>query len=138
MNHDKLEDLLLHSLNGSASESEQEQLQNLVAGNTKLQKAQKDFTQIRSMLGEHEQPTFGPFFAERVLNRIRSMQVEVEYQLFSFFKKYQLLALGIIVGLLVMNIVLADSLSLKSILGFDDTDSDLVQIDLYNDMIQQP
>lgn len=136
MNHEKSEDLLLRSLDETASESEQKQLQNWLAENTLLQKAQKDFTQIRSMLGEHEQPTFGPFFAERVMNRIRTMQDEVEYQLFSFFKKYQLIALGIIVGLLVLNIVLADSLSLKSILGFDETESDLVQIDLYNDIIQ--
>jgi hypothetical protein len=138
MNHEKSEDLLLHSLDGKVTESEQQQLQQLLAENASLQKAQKDFTQIRSMLGEHEQATFGPFFAERVLNRIRTMQQEVEYQLFSFFKKYQLVALGIIVGLFILNIVLADSLSLKSILGFDDNESDLVQIDLYNDMIQQP
>lgn len=138
MNHEKSEELLMRYLDGTTSESEQVELQNLLAENTLLQKAQKDFTQIRSMLSEHEKPSFGPFFAERVLNRIRTMQNEVEYQLFSFFKKYQLIALGIIVGLLVMNIVLADSLSLKSILGFDDNESDLVQIDLYNDMIQQP
>ncbi len=138
MNHEKQEDLLLHSLNGAATDSEELQLQNLLAENAKLQKAQRDFTQIQSMLAKHESSTFGPFFAERVLNRIRTMQVEVEYQLFSFFKKYQLIAVGIIVGLLVMNIVLADSLSLKSILGFEDNESDLVQIDLYNDMIQQP
>lgn len=137
MNHEKLEDLLLHTFD-AASDSEKVQLQNLLGENTKLQKAQKDFIQIRTLLGEHEKSTFGPFFAERVLNRIRTMQNEVEYQLFSFFKKYQLIALGIIVGLLVMNIVLADSLSLKSILGFDENESDLVQIDLYNDMIQQP
>lgn len=138
MNNEKLEDLLLHTLNGTASDSEQDQLQNLLAENTKLQKAQKDFTQIRTLLREHKQTTFGPFFAERVLNRIRTMQDEVEHLLFSFFKKYQLIALGIIVGLFVLNIVLADSLSLTSILGFDDNESDLVQINLYNDMIQQP
>lgn len=136
MNQEKSEDLLLRYWDGTTSESEQVELQNLLTENSVLEKAQKDFTQIRSMLSEHEKPSFGPFFAERVLNRIRTMQNEVEYQLFSFFKKYQIIALGILVGLLVLNIVMADSLSLKSILGFDETESDLVQIDLYNDIIQ--
>ncbi len=138
MNNEKLEDILLRSLDGSVSASEQQHLQNLLTENLALQKADKDFTQIRTLLSDQEKASFGPFFAERVLNRIRTMQDEVEYQLFSFFKKYQLLALGVIVGLLVLNIVLADSLSLQSILGFDDNESDLVQIDLYNDLIQQP
>lgn len=136
MNQEKSEDLLLRYWDGTTSESEQVELQNLLTENSVLEKAQKDFTQIRSMLSEHEKPSFGPFFAERVMNRIRTMQNEVEYQLFSFFKKYQIIALGILVGLLVLNIVMADSLSLKSILGFDEIESDLVQIDLYNDIIQ--
>lgn len=135
MNQERLEYLLLRSMDGGASESERQQLQNLLTENAMLQKAQKDFTQVRALLTEREKSTFGPFFAERVLNRIRTMQGEVEYQLFSFFKRYQLLALGIIIGLLVLNMILADSLSLKSILGFDDNESDLVQIDLYKDMI---
>lgn len=136
MNQEKSEDLLLRYWDGTTSKSEQVELQNLLTENSVLEKAQKDFTQIRSMLSEREKPSFGPFFAERVMNRIRTMQNEVEYQLFSFFKKYQIIALGILVGLLVLNIVMADSLSLKSILGFDETESDLVQIDLYNDIIQ--
>ena len=136
MNQEKSEDLLLRYWDGTTSELEQVELQNLLTENSILEKAQKDFTQIRSMLSEREKTTFGPFFAERVLNRIRTMQNEVEYQLFSFFKKYQIIALGILVGLLVLNIVMADSLSIKSILGFDETESDLVQIDLYNDIIQ--
>ncbi len=132
----KLEDLLLRSLDSTPSPDERKQLQKELKENTSLGKAQEDFTKVRVLLGDHEKATFGLFFAERVLHHIRSMQGKVEYQLFSFFKKYQLIALSILVGLLVLNIVLADSLSLKSILGLDDTESELVQIDLYNDFIQ--
>jgi hypothetical protein len=43
--------------------------------------------------------------------------------LFSFFKKFQLAALGAIVVLLILNILFTEQISIKSILGLDRTDA---------------
>jgi hypothetical protein len=93
--------------------------------------------QIKEMLLYGKGESFGPFFAERVINQIKLLQQEVEYQLFSFSKKYQLAAIGLIIALLVLNIIFSDSLSFKSILGFEENNSsEIVQIDLYQDLTE--
>jgi hypothetical protein len=93
--------------------------------------------QIREMLSLRKSESFGPFFAERVIHQIKTLHQEVEYQLFSFFKKYQLVALGIIVTLLALNIMLSDALSIKSILGFEESNAaDIVRIDLYQGLTE--
>ncbi len=93
--------------------------------------------QIKEMLFNKNGESFGPFFAERVINQIKSIQQEVEYQLFSFFKKYQLAAIGLVVALLALNIILSDNLSFKSILGFEEPPStEIVQIDLYQNLTE--
>ncbi|MCE2893491.1 MAG: hypothetical protein LW721_03560 [Flammeovirgaceae bacterium] len=96
---------------------------------------------IQEILSEGKGQTFGPFFAERVIYHIRVMQDQVEYQLFSFFKKYQLAAIGVVVALLVTNIILSETWSVSSILGLEknlatDTVTDILQIDLYQDLIK--
>jgi hypothetical protein len=92
-------------------------------------------SQIRELLLKRSVQSFGPFFAERVINQIKSLQQEVEHELFSFFKKYQLAAIAIVLLLLSVNIMLADSLSLSSVLGFEEeTTNEIVQIDLYQDL----
>lgn len=93
--------------------------------------------QIKEMLFSRNGESFGPFFAERVINKIKSLQQEIEYQLFSFFKKYQLAAIGLVVALLALNITFSDNLSFKSILGFEEnTSTEIVQIDLYQDLTE--
>jgi hypothetical protein len=94
-------------------------------------------SQIKEMLLNRHGESFGPFFAERVIHQIKTLQQEVEYQLFSFFKKYQLAAIGLVVALLAFNIILSDNLSFKSILGFEEnTFTEIVQIDLYQNLTE--
>lgn len=93
--------------------------------------------QIKEMLFNRNGESFGPFFAERVTNQIKSLQQEVEYQLFSFSKKYQLAAISLVMALLALNIIFSDSLSFKSILGFEEeAPTEIVQIDLYQTLTE--
>jgi hypothetical protein len=92
-------------------------------------------SQIQELLLKRSKQSFGPFFTERVITQIKSLHQEVEQELFSFFKKYQLAAIAIVLLLLSVNMMLADSLSLASVLGFEEeATNEIVQIDLYQDL----
>lgn len=94
-------------------------------------------SQIKEMLLNRMGESFGPYFAEKVIHHIKTLQQEVEYQLFSFFKRYQLAAFGLVVALLALNIILSDSLSFPSILGFEEeVPTEIVQIDLYQNLTE--
>jgi len=132
----KNEDLFLQSLDGNLSEEQRNVLLNS-AMDSRFKKRTDQFIKIRSMLIRKEEDSFGPFFAERVVNRIKSMKKEIDYQLLFFFKKYQLAAIGVIVALLALNIIFSDHLTVKSVLGFEDEQNDnLVTIDLYQDLTE--
>lgn len=137
MENKNIEDLLLNSFDNRITHSEQEMLKQELSNNNEVKKMNNHFLQIRELLPNKEESTFGFFFAERVINKIKVLHDDVEYQLFSLVKRFRLLALGLIIALLSINIVLADGLSIKSILGLeDDTITELVQIDLYKEIIK--
>jgi hypothetical protein len=93
--------------------------------------------QIQEMLSLRKGESFGPFFGERIIHKIKTLNQEVEHQLFSFFKKYQLAALGAIIALIVLNIMLSDTLSIQSIFGFEENNTaEIVQIDLYQGLTE--
>jgi len=45
----------------------------------------------------------------------------IDRQIFSFFKKFQLAALGVIVGLLILNVIFTEQVSLTTVFGLDRT-----------------
>ena len=130
-------DLFLQSLDGKISEEQKTKLTEVMNTDRILKKNADQFLKLRMNLSRKEQDSFGPFFAERIINRIKSLKKEIDYQIFFFFKKYQLAAIGIVVALVVLNIVLSDSLTLKSVLGFEDEKvDDIVTIDLYQNLTE--
>ena len=87
------------------------------------------------MLLRTEPDSFGPFFAERIMNMIKQRTQEIDYLIFFFFKKYQVLLVGVLVALLVSNMLLTDQLTVKGILGLDQgTTEDVYTIDLYDNL----
>ncbi len=133
---EKNEDLFLQSLDGDLSE-EQRQILLAMENDSRFKKRTDQFIKVRSMLARKEEDSFGPFFAERIINRIKSMKKEIDYQLLFFFKKYQLVAVGAVVALLALNIIFSDQLTVKSVLGFEDEQTDnIVTIDLYQDLTE--
>ncbi len=139
MRNEDHQELFLRSLDSHLQENENILLQNAYLTDTLLSKNSKEFIQIRELLAHQKGQSFGPFFAERVINQIRVLQEEIEYQVFSFFKKYQLVVVGLVVALLISNIMLADTLTIKSIIGLEensltDTVTENIQIDLYQNL----
>ncbi|MBS1949760.1 MAG: hypothetical protein OJF59_002614 [Cytophagales bacterium] len=132
----KNEDLFLQSLDGSVTPEQKEMLTHELAGDFHLRKSADQFLRIREKLKRSEPDSFGPFFAERIINKIKNLKQEVDYQIFFFFKKYQVAVIGVVVALLVLNIIFSDNLSIRSVLGFEDQPKeDTVAINLYQDLI---
>ncbi len=133
---EKNEDLFLRSLDGNLSDEQQEILSG-AANDSRFQRRADQHSKVRTMLLRKEGDSFGPFFAERVISRIRSMKKEIDYQLLFFFKKYQLVAIGAIVALLALNIIFSDQLTIKSVLGFEEEQIDtMVSVDLYKNLTE--
>jgi hypothetical protein len=59
----------------------------------------------------------------------------LDYQILFFFKKYQVLVIGIIVALIIANLVLSDELSLRALFGLEaDKDENVFSIDVYDNL----
>jgi hypothetical protein len=131
------EDLFLQSLDGKISDEQKMKLAEAMNSDADLKKNANQFVKLRSSLLRREEDSFGPFFAERIINQIKSLKKEIDYQIFFFFKKYQLAAIGVVVALVVLNIVLSDTLTVKSVLGFEEEQVDnIVAIDFYKNLTE--
>ncbi len=133
------EELLLKSFDVALSAREQERLSLLMQNEPTLRRQSDQYLKIRDMMLRIEPDTFGPFFAERIMNQLKQRVNEIDYLIFFFFKKYQVLALGVLVALLITNLLLTDQLTLKSLFGVDQqTTEDILSIDLYKNLIEHP
>ena len=88
----------------------------------------KRYDIIREVSIRKKPATFGPYFARKVVARITNVGIQIDHQIFAYFKKYQLVALGIVMALLALNAVFADQLNLQSILGLEDTSTTTEEI----------
>jgi len=131
----KVEDLFLQSLDGPLTREQKEVLAQQLLSDRKLKLTADQYILIREKLKREEPDSFGPFFAERIVNKIRNLKQEIDYQIFFFFRKYQVAVIGVLVALLALNIMFSDQLTFKSILGFEDQNQDsIVTIDLYQNL----
>lgn len=131
------EDLFLKSLDTNISEEQKTKLAEAINHDRGLKMRTDQFLMVRTKVARKEQDSFGPFFAERIINRIKSLKKEIDYQIFFFFRKYQLAAIGIVVALVALNIVFSDQLTVKSVLGFEDEHvDDMVTIDIYQNLTE--
>lgn len=134
---DEHEELLLRSLDAPVSARERETLAIAMQNNSSIRLSSDQYQTIRSMLLRPEPDSFGPFFAERILNMVKQRTQQIDYLIFFFFKKYQVLLLGVLVALLVSNMLLTDQLTLKGIFGLEqDASENIFSIDLYENLIK--
>lgn len=131
------EELLLKSFDVPVSAGEREQLSLGMQNDPTLRRQSDQYLKIRELMLRAEPDSFGPFFAERIIQQLKQRVNEIDYLIFFFFKKYQVLALGVLVALLITNLLFTDQLTLKSIFGIEqETTEDILSIDLYKNLIQ--
>ncbi len=131
------EELLLKSFDVSVSAREREELSIQMQNDATLRWQSDQYLKIRELMLRVEPDSFGPFFAERIVNQLKQRVNEIDYLIFFFFKKYQVLVLGVVVALLVTNLLLTDHLSLKALFGVEqETTEEVFSIDLYKNLTQ--
>lgn len=138
METNQKEDLIIKSLDAKLTSEERTLLMQLLESDHETKKLSLQYEKLRGMLLRPEPDSFGPFFAERIVNKIKNLKKEIDYQIFFFFKKYQLAAVGVVIALIVLNIIFSDQLTVKSVLGLEDqnnSSSDLVEhVDFYSEL----
>lgn len=120
MKPDEIENLFLRSLDENLNDAQKEVLVNSVGDQQGLAEDLSQYRRIREILLRSKPATFGPYFAQKVMNRIENMRLEIDKQIVFFFKKYQLAALGVFIALLAINVIFSDQMNIPSVLGIQD------------------
>lgn len=140
MKIDEIENLWLRSLDGTLTADEQRQLNAALNAHPELATDIAQYTKIRERLRRSDDATFGPYFAQKVIEKLQTAKVGIDRQIMIFFKKYQLAALGLIMFLLTLNLLSADKMDVASVLGIEEAatpestpaeEEDLLSFDLY-------
>jgi len=131
------EELLLRSLDEPVTAREREKLSTLMQNDFALRRQSDHYSKIREMMLRQQPDTFGPFFAERIMNQLKQRVNEIDYLIFFFFKKYQVLVVGVLVALLITNLLLTEQFSLRAVFGLDAPGSEnIYSIDAYKSLPQ--
>jgi len=137
MKPEEIESLFLRSLDENLSEAQLAEMLKSIEEQGLAEDLSK-YTRIRESFQRKAPATYGPYFAQKVIHRIQNLRVEIDQQIVFFFKKYQLAALGVLIALLAVNVIFADSLDLPSLLGIEQTtapsDDDLLTFDFYENI----
>jgi hypothetical protein len=129
------EDLYLTSLDAPLTATQQEEVRVALEADGSLARSVAKYQRLRQHLQRADEPTFGPFFPETVVQRIRNLKDALDHQIVLFFRRYQLAAWGILVALLIINLALADQLSVPSVMGIEEAaQEDVLTFDFINDL----
>jgi len=120
MSEHEIEDIIIQSLDAPLTKEEKEILKKGLNEYPRLSKQESLHYKLRETMLRQTSATFGKSFAVKLTARIENSGVVIERFIFSFFKKYQLLVAGVIVGLLILNTVFSQQVTVDTILGLED------------------
>jgi hypothetical protein len=120
MKKSKAEDLLIRSLDQPLSPDEDELLKNSLSIDPSLKEQLLELVVLRETLRRKHPASFGPYFAQKIVHKIQQAGQEIDRQIVFFFKRYQLVAAGVVIALLALNIMYAETFSVPSILGVEE------------------
>jgi len=109
--------LLLRSFDVPLTEEEQKRLDAAISASEQFRSTQKELASLRSTLRSREEKKFNPFFAERVLNQLRSPQPSVDDYFVSVFRGLATGAALLVLLLSAYNLSQTNAFSVESALG---------------------
>lgn len=128
---DRMLELLYRAFDAELSEQEQVELENALASSPDLLEEKKRVMEMRQLIGEQSAQTFKPFFAARVMRRIRETHDDFLISLMWAFKRIAVAGAVATVLLIANNIFIEKNQSLDAILGMPQlTLEDTYQLDL--------
>ena len=129
------EALLLKSYDAAISDGERKRLTDATGNDSALRRNNNQYQRIRELLKRDANATFGPFFGERIIHVIRSRKENLDFLVLSFFKKYQLIVLGILVALFVLNLLFTEDLTFASLFGLEpEPAEEIYSVDVYKNL----
>jgi anti-sigma factor RsiW len=123
MMEDRIRDLLYRSLDGDLSPDEREDLDTALAASAELRRERDDALAVRGLIKDSAERSFGPFFAERVVNTIRSERegeaagAPFFESLLHAFRRVAIAAAAVAAFLLIYNLNQGGSLSVAAAFG---------------------
>ncbi|CAN5488865.1 hypothetical protein BH10BAC4_BH10BAC4_25070 [soil metagenome] len=119
INKKKLEDLYILSLDEKLNTADEEWFLKELKEHPDWVRSLATHKKVRELVRARSQATFGPNFITKLFYKIQNTGIVVDRQIFGMFKKFQLAALGVIVALLILNMMLSEDSSWKTVLGID-------------------
>ena len=122
----KILKLLYWSFDDELNPEEKERLDRALKESEELRKEKEQILAQRQALAENSAPSFKPFFAERVMNRIESLGTkkngfESFYEmLLLMFRRFAIVGAAILLLLLIYNLQTGDILSSEEIMFASD------------------
>ena len=113
----KLYNVLLHSFDAPLSESDRRLLEDALKASAEFRAMRQEMIDLRSGLRETGHTLFKPFFAERVLARLRSPQQSLADYFVSIFRNVAIGAAILVIVFSVYNISRANEFTLDSAIG---------------------
>jgi hypothetical protein len=144
MKINELEELYLRSLDHPLTSAEQLELEAALRTFPEFASDVAKYKNIRDSVRRSDEATFGPYFAQKVIEKLQTVKLGIDRQIMIFFKRYQLAALGFVMLLLMINLWSAEKLDLPSVMGYEETtvpetapssdEDDLLSFDLYENL----
>lgn len=134
MNATEAENLFIRSLDEIINEAERQQLSEALRNYEGLAQQLEKHRTLRERIVREDNASFGPYFAQKVINRIQSLRTEIDDQIVFFFRKYQLAAIGVFIALLAVNVLFSEQVDVASVFGLQEplsvsADEDVLSFD---------
>jgi len=113
----KILELLYRSFDDVLTPEEQKHLEEALAESVKLQEEKERIAKLRTTISDGATQSFKPFFAEKVIRRIREQKIAQETffeSLIYVFRPVAIAAVVLLITLVSYNLIKSDNISLAS------------------------
>lgn len=112
----KILELLYRSFDRELNPNEQHQLEQALAGSKELREEKERIANMRTMISDSSEEKFHPFFAEKVMRRIREEQTQENFldSLVHVFRPVAIAATVVLIALMSYNVLKSNEVSVAS------------------------
>lgn len=124
--NERILEILYRSFDGELTADEQRELRDALAASEELRREKSQIEKMRQMGSASRQDAFRPFFTERVMRRVAGLREgsngmwTLQDWLSRVFRRVAVAGAAVAVGLVVLNLVQAEQVSLTAAFGVSD------------------
>jgi anti-sigma factor RsiW len=124
--NERILELLYRSFDGELTPDEEKELREALAASQELRREKDRIEAVRQMVSASARDTFKPFFAERVMRKVTESREDasgmwtLQEWLSRVFRRVAIAGAGVALGLVVLNLVQADGISVAAAFGISE------------------